>query len=92
MVYDKATLAPQKINDSFDFPTVFYIDPFLLRNRDEALKLQNQVRSLRQRTDQLLNAVEAIERYGPKKSSLIDLLSDTKGFLQEQNSQMDVEN
>jgi hypothetical protein len=47
VVYDKATLTPQKINDVFDFPTTFYIDPFLLKNKVQALKIQKEVRHLR---------------------------------------------
>ena len=45
--YDKKTMALQKINDMFDFPTTFYIDPFLLKNKDRALVIQKSVRSLR---------------------------------------------
>jgi hypothetical protein len=47
VVYDKVTLTPQKINDPFDFPTVFYVDPFLLKNKDRALEIQKAVRGLR---------------------------------------------
>jgi ubiquitin carboxyl-terminal hydrolase 25 len=91
VVYDKATLAPQKINDTFDFPTIFYIDPFLHRNKDTALKLQNSVRSLRQKKDQLLGAIEAIERHGARKVNLIDLLGDTRSFLEAESNSMEME-
>ncbi len=57
VVYDKATLTPHKINDVFDFPKVFFIDPFLHKNKETALKLQNSVRSLRQKKEQYLNAL-----------------------------------
>lgn len=74
VVYDKATLAPHKVNDSFDFPTTFYIDPFLHRNRHHALSLQKSVRSLRHNKDRLLAAIQAIERPGGREVSLPDLL------------------
>ena len=92
VVYDKNTLTPQKINDIFDFPTVFYIDPFLHKNKESALKIQNSVRSLRQKKDHYLNALEAIEKYGAKKFNLLDLLGETYGFLELQNNHMETEN
>lgn len=92
VLYDKATLAPHKINDSFDFPPVFYIDPFLHRNRHTALQLQNSVRTLRHKKEQYLNALEAIEKYGTKKMNLLDLLGETESFLESQGSKMETEN
>jgi hypothetical protein len=37
----------KKINDEFSFPQTFYIDPFLLENKDRALAVQKQVKKLR---------------------------------------------
>jgi hypothetical protein len=55
--YDKQSQTPQKINDLFDFPTTFYIDPFLLKNKDRALVIQKSVRSLRREKEKYLNAL-----------------------------------
>ena len=49
VIYNKESQTLQKINDSFDFPTVFYIDPFLLKNKEKALQIQKKVRELRQK-------------------------------------------
>lgn len=92
VVYDKNTLTPQKINDIFDFPTVFYIDPFLHKNKETALKIQNSVRSLRQKKEHYLNALEAIEKYGAKKFNLLDILGETHSFFEQQKNSMDTEN
>jgi hypothetical protein len=35
------------MNDTFDFPTTFYIDPFLYKNKERALAIQKTVRGLR---------------------------------------------
>lgn len=50
------------------------------------------MRSLRQKKDQYLDALEAIEKYGAKKFNLLDLLGETYGFLEAQNNKMDTEN
>ena len=48
VIFNKETCQLQKINDEFDFPNTFYIDPFLLKNRDQALQVQKKVRKLRE--------------------------------------------
>ena len=47
VIYDKSTQTSKKINDTFDFPTTFYIDPFLHKNKERALTIQKTVRGLR---------------------------------------------
>ncbi len=47
VVYDKTAQTLKKINDHFDFPTVFYVDPFLEKNKVQALNMQKTVRNLR---------------------------------------------
>lgn len=34
VTYDKTSQTLQKVNDLFDFPTTFYIDPFLQKNKE----------------------------------------------------------
>lgn len=48
VVFDKQAGQLKKINDEFDFPLTFFIDPFLLKNKDKALAVQKNVRKLRQ--------------------------------------------
>jgi len=66
VVYDKNTLTPQKINDNFDFPNTFYIDPFLLKNKEPALKIQKSVKNLRKEKEKYISALESIQKYGEK--------------------------
>lgn len=47
VIYDKAAQNLKKVNDTFDFPTTFYIDPFLQKNKDRALLIQKTVKGLR---------------------------------------------
>ena len=68
-------MALHKINDLFDFPEVFYIDPFLLKNKDVALKLQKSVKSLRQEKAKYLQALESIYKYGENQFNLLSMLS-----------------
>lgn len=86
---EKATL--EKINDEFDFPQVFYIDPFLNKNKVQALEIQKRVRKLREEKAQYKEALKQLEKYGEKGLNLLDLLEHTTQFLSDQNSFMDTE-
>jgi hypothetical protein len=77
VIYDKSSQTLQKINDLFDFPTTFYIDPFLQKNKEQALKIQKSVRNLRRDKENYLSALETISKYGEKEFDLLEMLKYT---------------
>lgn len=81
VIYDKQKLTLEKVNDVFEFPKVFYIDPFLLKNKEEALKVQGKVRNLRKQKDQYEKALLKIQHFGEKEISLLDILAGATQFL-----------
>ncbi len=77
VIYDKSSQTLQKITDLFDFPTTFYIDPFLQKNKEQALKIQKSVRNLRRDKENYLSALETISKYGEKEFDLLEMLKYT---------------
>jgi hypothetical protein len=73
----------------FDFPKVFYVDPFLLKNKVKALEIQKTVKKLRAQKEEYENALIQLESFGEKGFNLIDLLSQTSCFLEHQTTKME---
>lgn len=91
VVFNKETCQLQKINDEFDFPTTFFIDPFLLKNKEQALLVQKKVRKLRNEKEKYSNALRQLEKFGNNNLNLLDLLGDTTNFLESQKVNAEAE-
>lgn len=91
VIFEKETGQLKKINDEFSFPTVFYIDAFLLENKSEALAAQKKVRKLRVEKEKYTDALKRFQKFGEKNLNLLDMLGSTITFLKHQNDPMETE-
>lgn len=55
-----------------------------MKNKEEALKIQKQVRKLREEKQKYSEALKKMERFGEKNINLLDMFTETTKFLHEQ--------
>lgn len=87
VLYDKEIKNLKKIHDSFDFPKEFYIDPFIIDNKEKSLKIRKEVTKLRQTKVRLLENLRKLENYNDSNLSISKILEETISFLEVQNQQ-----
>lgn len=75
VTFDKEKCMLVKSNEEFEFPNIFYIDPFLLKNRNEALQVQKKVRKLREEKQKYSDALKKMEKFGEKNINLLDMFT-----------------
>jgi len=63
VIYDQEKKVQVKVDESFEFDLTIYVDRFLLPNRAEAGNAAARVRELRQRRDELLQALCRFKEY-----------------------------
>ena len=87
VLYDKESQNLRKLHDQFDFPREFYIDPFLLENKEKSLLIRKEVTKLRQTKVRLLENLRKLENFNESSLSIGRILEETVAFLEMQSQQ-----